>query len=187
MPFLCLCDQPCSTVANRWRIERNVSCCCAVGGIGLGLDAQATAALKNFFQRARPSDLHSSFSFPSGHSTSVYFISGFLFFIILPALYETFREDTQQSTPEATAGNRTLEALEVAVRPLNAAALTVSFGLVTQSGRLLADVHWTSDVIAGMLWGSCGVAMALIVQDVVYRVASIRSCATVEAERPHQQ
>lgn len=163
---------------------------CAVGGIGFGLDAQATAALKHFFQRARPSsDLHSSFSFPSGHSTSVYFIVGFLFFIIVPALYETLKEDAQQSAPQATklasatSGNHALvDALEVIVRPQNAVALTIAFGAITQSGRLLADVHWTSDVMAGAVWGSCGVAIACIVQDVGYKLAGIQSRATSAAD-----
>lgn len=154
---------------------------CAVGGIGFGLDAQATALLKNFFQRARPSDLHHSFSFPSGHSTSVYFIVGFLFFIIMPAVYETLTEDVQQGSPEATkassvaTGNRALQALEAVVRPQNAAALTIMFGAITQSGRLLADVHWTSDVMAGMMWGATGVAIACILRDTVYKLADMQS------------
>lgn len=158
------------------------------GGIGFGLDAQATALLKNFFQRARPSDLHHSFSFPSGHSTSVYFIAGFLFFVIVPALYETLREDAKQGAPEATgvssvtAGNQALNALEVAVRPQNAAALTIAFGVMTQSGRLLADVHWTSDVMAGMMWGATGVAMACMVRDIVYKLTDMQSGALAAAD-----
>jgi membrane-associated phospholipid phosphatase len=149
-----------------------------VGGIGLGLDAQATAVLKNYFHRARPSaDLHSSFSFPSGHSTSVYFMAGFLFFIIVPAVYETVKEDAKHSAAETSdpsavePHNRALETLEILVKPQNAAALTVAFGATTQAGRLLADVHWFSDVMAGMIWGSCGVALAIIVQDVVVALA----------------
>ena len=51
--------------------------------------------------------------------------------------------------------------------------LTLSLGTVTQSGRLLADVHWTSDVLAGMMWGSTGVALALIVQGLVYKLAGV--------------
>lgn len=155
-----------------------VICGCAVGGIGFGLDAQATAVLKKFFHRARPStELHSSYSFPSGHSTSVYFIAGFLFFIVVPALYEALREEAQKHSPEGpapgTLQSHVIDALGNASRPINAALLTLSLGTVTQSGRILADVHWTSDVLAGMMWGSTGVALALIVQGLVYKLAGV--------------
>lgn len=113
----------------------------------------------------------------------MYFIVGFLFFVIVPALYDTLRDDARQSAPEATgsgsgtADNRALSALEVALQPQNAAALTIAFGIMTQSGRLLADVHWTSDVMAGMMWGATGVAMACIVRDTVYKLTDIQSGA----------
>lgn len=54
-------------------------------------------------------------------------------------------------------------ALQAAAKPKAALALTVGGGMVTQSGRLLADVHWVSDVLAGALWGSSGVALACVI------------------------
>jgi hypothetical protein len=212
-----------------------------------------TGSLKEFFHRARPSELHHSFSFPSGHSTSVYFILGFLFFIALPALYSSLSQQSGRTGPADAAsrdggasrsvnnngtggrmegaapalngngagngngalngngagnGNGALngngagipapvraaaesprhvtytatDLLELLVQPRTAAALTIAGGVVTQSGRLLADVHWTSDVLAGALWGSSGVAMAMMVQNVVYKFAEIRVQAAAEAQ-----
>jgi membrane-associated phospholipid phosphatase len=40
--------------------------------------------LKHFFARARPSDLHHTFSFPSGHTSAAVFIVGALVSILLP-------------------------------------------------------------------------------------------------------
>eukprot|EP00892_Ulva_mutabilis_P009383 jgi/Ulvmu1/6817/UM031_0021.1 len=140
------------------------------GGIGFGKDASATTAVKKFFARARPSsDLHHSFSFPSGHSTSAYFILGFFFFIIVPALASWsagLPKDTRSDgSPSAAVPAALQNALDAAAMPKAALALTIAGGAVTQSGRLLADVHWVSDVLAGALWGSSGVALACVVYD----------------------
>ena len=43
-----------------------------------------------------------------------------------------------------------------------ASPLYVAGGVVTQSGRLLADAHWFSDVLAGSLLGTSGALCCLI-------------------------
>lgn len=149
----------------------------AVGGIGFGKDASATTAVKKFFSRARPSDdLHHSFSFPSGHSTSAYFILGFFFFLVVPALASWSASLSAESPTDPSSSADPIsgqtgaltalqQALEAAAKPRAALALTIAGGAVTQSGRLLADVHWVSDVLAGSLWGASGVALACVVYD----------------------
>lgn len=146
--------------------------CIAVGGVGFGKDASATSAVKKFFHRARPSDdLHHSFSFPSGHSTSAYFTLAFLFFVIVPALASwsaslsqpSDSSSQQPSTPASGTLSAVQGALQAAAKPKAALALTIGGGMITQSGRLLADVHWVSDVLAGALWGSSGVALACVI------------------------
>lgn len=126
------------------------------------MDARITTTLKRFFERARPtSDLHHSFSFPSGHSTSVYFTAGFLFLIAIPCFNSVLVSERQRS------GDDTLNPAEAAVatiaRPGVGLGLTVATGSVTQTGRLLADVHWLSDVVAGALLGSWGVVLSMLV------------------------
>jgi hypothetical protein len=102
----------------------------------LNADAKVTLLLKNTLQRARPSDYHNGFSFPSGHSTSVYFVLGSLFLLVLPLVRSTIQE-------EAAAGNarglqRAEPFLQRLTQPQVGAALMLAGGCVTQSGRLLA-------------------------------------------------
>eukprot|EP01025_Chloroclados_australasicus_P061524 TRINITY_DN808_c0_g1_i7.p1 TRINITY_DN808_c0_g1~~TRINITY_DN808_c0_g1_i7.p1 ORF type:complete len:344 (-),score=29.40 TRINITY_DN808_c0_g1_i7:235-1266(-) len=130
----------------------------AVGGVFLNKDAIVTTALKRAFHRARPTDdLHHSFSFPSGHSTSVYFVAGFLFCIVIPLLHQVFLEDSD----EADSGiKQTLAHLS---QPKVAIPLTIACGATTQSGRILADVHWVSDTLAGACLGSMGVLASWVI------------------------
>ena len=132
-----------------------------VGGVLFGKDAIVTKAVKGYFHRDRPNwDLHHSFSFPSGHSTSVYFTLATLFFVVLPAYkYIAYGDEAASSEGSSSSGEDSTflkSALDKVTQPASALALTVSGGVVTQTGRLLADVHWFSDVMAGMCFGSCG-------------------------------
>lgn len=55
----------------------------AAGAVG-SHDPPLVAALKAAFARARPSDLHHSFSFPSGHATAGAFMAGALLLLLVP-------------------------------------------------------------------------------------------------------
>jgi membrane-associated phospholipid phosphatase len=58
------------------------------GGEPLLLDA-----VKEFFHRARPSEGHSSYAFPSGHSTAATFIIAALAFVICPLVLSSAAKD----------------------------------------------------------------------------------------------
>ena len=138
----------------------------AVGGVGLSADAKLTLTLKHAFVRSRPSAIHGGFSFPSGHSTSVYCVMGVLFLVLIPMLHQVLQE---QGTGGARAqngdSNRVTTGpgwLAAAAQPERAVTLMVAGGVVTQSGRLLADAHWFSDVLAGSLLGTSGALCCLI-------------------------
>lgn len=125
-----------------------------VGGILFSKDAVLTKMLKEYFHRVRPTDdLHHTYSFPSGHSTSAYFVFAALFFIILPAW--------QQARASAGSSAETGILAQI-TRPRTALLLTVAGGAATQSARVLADVHWVSDTLAGACLGSGGAALAYL-------------------------
>ena len=137
-----------------------------VGGIGLSADAKLTLALKHAFARFRPSAIHGGFSFPSGHSTSVYCVMGVLFLVLIPMLHQALQEQGTEGAREQSGDSNQVTAapgwLAAAAQPERAVMLIVAFGAVTQSGRLLADAHWFSDVLAGSLLGTSGALCCLI-------------------------
>ena len=119
----------------------------AAGGGSLGRgDPALVAALKHIFCRVRPSEVHSSYAFPSGHTTAATFVLGALLFVLLPALE---RADTWTHSKRASAG-----AELGGSRPW----LWASGAGLTAAGRVLADAHWLTDVLAGGCLGVCLVA-----------------------------
>ncbi len=97
--------------------------------------------LKNAFARVRPSGtaIHSTFSFPSGHTTSAFFVIGVLLAVLLPAAMG----------PQARV-------------PRGAGLLVLwgGLGATVAAGRVLVDAHWLSDTLAGACLGS---ALVLVV------------------------
>lgn len=95
--------------------------------------------LKNAFARVRPSTIHSTFSFPSGHTTSAFFVIGVLLAVLLPAAV-----GPRGRVP----------------RGMGLVALWGGLGATVAAGRVLVDAHWLSDTLAGACLGS---ALALVV------------------------
>jgi len=97
--------------------------------------------LKSAIQRARPSELASSFSFPSGHTSMSAFLWTAALLVLLP-----------RAAPGAFAAAR-----DRGLRPAVAAAAVTG---ATAACRVLADVHWLSDTAAGAALGA-GFALAV--------------------------
>ena len=118
------------------------------GGAVFHGDVWPVDVLKHIFQRARPNELLTSFSFPSGHATGSTFIIGTLLYVILPVLMSETRSVFRREASDWLREWR---------------LMIWSVGIaVTSSGRVLADVHWTSDVLAGACLGSGLVAVTVL-------------------------
>eukprot|EP00793_Prasinoderma_coloniale_P001347 PRCOL_00005122-RA len=85
-----------------------------------------------------------SFAFPSGHTTAAVLWVGTLLFALLPAAEEAWREEGADTWADAAA------AVRERALPLTAAA-----GGITAASRVVADVHWLTDVSAGGCLGAC--------------------------------
>ena len=110
--------------------------------------------LKALFHRTRPSELHSSFSFPSGHSLAAAFWAGTFFCVLLPLALG--KRDYNAEPAEVVAE----EVPHPAEWQVAAWAATV---MAVGSGRLLMDVHWVSDVVGGASLGTSLVALEVAV------------------------
>ena len=144
-----------------------------MGGVFFNADAKVTLLLKNAIGRARPSDLHGGFSFPSGHATTAYFVAGWLFFILLPMAAEALRPADRPADggnrAEAGFQRHAAQLMWQSSRPGVAVGLVLLLAGTTQAGRLLADVHWASDLLAGALLGSSGVATSALILQALLR------------------
>lgn len=107
----------------------------------------------------------------SGHTTAATFICGTLLFVLLPAVLATLGHDAQQAQAEEQEATQQQQQdqegqQQQALSQLGAAARrTGSWVLerrlvlwgaavgVTAAGRVAADAHWCSDVLAGALLG----------------------------------
>lgn len=126
-------------------------------------------ALKHFFARARPSTLHHTFSFPSGHTSAAVFIVGALLTVLLPLTMRLWsaqaaesgsnsadRADSSSSNTDSvnssavssrkgsSVGFGSILALDATILGVWAAA----WGM-TATGRILSESHWLSDTMAG--------------------------------------
>lgn len=104
--------------------------------------------LKHLFHRARPSPVHASFAFPSGHTTEVTFIWGVLLFVLLPTAMQVVCESRDRTETQLSASS--LEKIFVNYPKYLIWSVAVA---TTGSGRVLADAHWTTDVVAGACLG----------------------------------
>ncbi|KAK9826427.1 hypothetical protein WJX81_004447 [Elliptochloris bilobata] len=100
-------------------------------------DVLGVEQLKQLFHRARPSDLHHTYAFPSGHTTAATFIVGALLFVALPLCAPALTDSNPSVDPTANPGRQ---------------AATV--------GRVLGGVHWVSDTLAGACLGTALVSGA---------------------------
>ena len=72
------------------------------GGAGpLHYDPWIMQVLKTTFCRVRPSPMHDSFSFPSGHTASATFLVGALLFVLLPGVLGVAAEHRSSSVSRA--------------------------------------------------------------------------------------
>ncbi|KAG2497827.1 hypothetical protein HYH03_004097 [Edaphochlamys debaryana] len=121
--------------------------------------------LKNTFGRARPSPIHSSASFPSGHLASDVLLVGGLLFVILPLVYGSWeqrarQEGQRQEEEGGSAGGASVAGLLMTAidwSQQHAGPLLGMSVAVTLAGRVGADAHWLSDTLAG-----AGLGLALV-------------------------
>lgn len=132
------------------------------GAVGHG-DPLLVDALKHLFARVRPSTLHHTFSFPSGHTAAAVFIAGGLLTVLLPLTLRLWSapqsagssssSDDSNSTGSQLQGSGEAAAAAAlgSIASLDAAILGVwaaAWG-TTAIGRILSESHWLSDTLAG--------------------------------------
>ena len=138
------------------------------GGTILHGDPWLVSIIKGIFHRTRPSELSSTYAFPSGHTTSAAFLMGALMCVILPAVLDTFVQVPDKSNTPSTRSKKVNSPLEngvsLAVEKVqeNRILIWILCVAVTASGRVVADVHWTSDVMAGACLGTGLVALTVL-------------------------
>lgn len=152
------------------------------GGTILHGDPWLVKIIKEVFQRSRPTELSSTYSFPSGHTTSATFVIGTLLFIILPAMLEAYSMKQANGTGVAHASRKSTirsstdsiksiesdgklehsgrSALEILQQ--NRILLWIFCVATTASGRVVGDVHWSTDVMAGACLGMGLVAVTVL-------------------------
>eukprot|EP00803_Ostreobium_quekettii_P010957 evm.model.scf_201EXC.10 EVM.evm.TU.scf_201EXC.10 scf_201EXC:115700-117830(+) len=121
------------------------------GGLGLAGDPWLVRALKHAFHRARPSDIHRTFAFPSGHTTAAVLVVGMALFVLLPTVLPAEGGDESEE-----------DGWEQVWRQVQSASpwLWAASGAVTALGRIGADAHWLSDTMAGACLGVCLVSLS---------------------------
>ena len=123
----------------------------AAGAVTKG-DPPLVWSLKELFHRTRPSTLHSTFSFPSGHTTAATFLIGGLLFTLLPVALAGKADSAPADADE-------LQKPELPQLGSTALAIWVTAMVTTACGRILADAHWLSDTMAGAALGTLLVAL----------------------------
>ncbi|KAL6765087.1 hypothetical protein V8C86DRAFT_2461040 [Haematococcus lacustris] len=141
--------------------------------------------IKQVFQRTRPSPIHDSFSFPSGHTSSATFLAGALLFVLLPVVQRTWQ-------PTATAAVQVAAQLEAGAQPASRGSMKVlpdtvqrlrklavqmqgSWGLwaaascTTAAGRVMADAHWFSDTLGASFLGITLVSLLANAVRLIYK------------------
>ncbi|MCD0501704.1 phosphatase PAP2 family protein [Bordetella petrii] len=125
------------TLALLWRREWGVALACAIATGGAGALNQL---LKHLFQRVRPEHVHGfvnadGWSFPSGHASAALAVYGFGCYLLLRATRPRWH-------PHCLAG---------------AAILIAAIGV----SRILLQVHYLSDVVAGFALSLMWLALCL--------------------------
>jgi membrane-associated phospholipid phosphatase len=172
-------------------------------------DPALVHSLKAAFHRLRPSTLHHSFSFPSGHTTAASFIVGALVMVLLPlalqqaaqqqeaqqqaAQQQAAQQQAAQQQPPQAPGGAQVGGVGGAASALARRCLPGWYGaaggmwaagvVATASGRVLADAHWVSDTLAGACLGAAGVAaLSWLVSLATEPVLQERTAPTPAAE-----
>lgn len=128
------------------------------GGFLLSGDVLLVDFIKHIFQRARPSTLHKTFSFPSGHTTAGVFIVGVLLFVLLPLILRPQIRAARSANDKSVTSRDTLyKFAELTAK--GRYPLWLVAGATTAAGRVIADVHWVTDTLAG---ASLGIALVSI-------------------------
>eukprot|EP00884_Botryococcus_braunii_P022079 jgi/Botrbrau1/8555/Bobra.0359s0019.1 len=120
-----------------------------VGGDFTCREMHVVYLLKSIFRRVRPSELHHTFSFPSGHTTHAVFLAGAALFLFVPLLLASYREAESAGNVDWAAEGRGTGAPFWEALYRNALPLWAAAGLTTAVGRVLGNVHWVSDTLAG--------------------------------------
>eukprot|EP00887_Chlorella_sp_A99_P007560 scaffold28.g7560.t1 len=143
----------------RARLARRMAAAAVAYGAGGGrllhADPALVSSLKHAFHRSRPSELLHSFAFPSGHTTAAAFVTGALLYILLPSLAAAQAETAARGARQAPPPLGTLPEWLSRHRALLWAGGTAC----TAAGRVAADAHWSSDVLAGACVGALVVAV----------------------------
>lgn len=135
--------------------------CATCGAVGHG-DPLLVDSLKHLFARARPSTLHHTFSFPSGHTSAAVFIVGGLLTVLLPLTLQLWAEQrSSSSSSDATTGaidgnnsSSSTQSSQLAANLATDVAILAVWGAAwgtTAAGRILSESHWLSDTLAGGL------------------------------------
>jgi membrane-associated phospholipid phosphatase len=122
-------------------------------------DAPLVATLKDAFARVRPSTLHHTYSFPSGHTSAAVFIVGALVVVLLPLTVQLLQEKAASSSSSMSQQSDGSDVSAVAAETCSnswpgldmwsALGMWGAAWLVTATGRVLADAHWVTDTLAG--------------------------------------
>jgi membrane-associated phospholipid phosphatase len=131
----------------------------AGAGFSTGSDAALVGALKSAFHRVRPStEIHHTFSFPSGHTTAATFMVGAALVVLLPLVLRLLRDGPGGGSDRGGGAATRLPDGVVFATWGGAVAMTAA-------GRVLADCHWVSDTAAGAALGvGCVCALAWAVE-----------------------
>lgn len=132
-------------VRRQWRLF--IPWCVGMGGM-----VASGHVVKHFVQRARPLDGHgfiteTGFSFPSGHATGCMVFYGLLAYLLLRRFPPRHHRDT----------------------------VAAAVALVTLVGfsRVLLQVHYLSDVLAGYALGACWLVIAIALAEQLRRGAPV--------------
>jgi undecaprenyl-diphosphatase len=124
-----------------WRHQYRLA---ATWAAAIGGNALLNVSLKTVFQRARPVHEHgvtmeTSWSFPSGHSSGTVAAWGVFAYVLLQLLPVRWH------------------------LPVMLAAVAIA--LTTGLSRIVLQVHFASDVVAGMLSGACWLALCIVASE----------------------
>lgn len=136
------------------RLAAAASAYALAGGRLLHADPPLVAALKEAAHRERPSALLHSWAWPSGHTTAATFIVGALLYLLLPELAVLRRAELAGSEPQQQRQWQRQPADGLASALLSSRGwLWPTAIATTAAGRIIADVHWLSDTLAGACLG----------------------------------
>uniref|UniRef100_A0A383VL17 Phosphatidic acid phosphatase type 2/haloperoxidase domain-containing protein n=1 Tax=Tetradesmus obliquus TaxID=3088 RepID=A0A383VL17_TETOB len=158
------CSVACLALDRSWRSVGPLAMAWAFyyatcGAVGHG-DPPLVATLKDAFARVRPSTLHHTYSFPSGHTSAAVFIIGALVVVLLPLTVQLLQEKATGSGSSSSSSSQPSEGTEDSAAETSSIAwgrldMWGALGVwgaawvVTATGRVLADAHWVTDTLAG--------------------------------------